>query len=182
MQNMQSAQNMQNVQNSQPITNMQVTPPMQSMQVPPMMNLQHKSWMHPVSFWSVTTEGDSEGHSVKDLGTFYGHYVDIALALADKACYALHFERINEEDLKLPIMQTRDNVLIAFRDSSGIKSDCMATSIRSAISDSGASVYAGMWEGYVSIQRAETEEMKKTKALNKLRNTLSPEEMALLGL
>lgn len=35
----------------------------------------------PVGLWKVTTEGDCEGKSTKDLGTYEGHIVDIARKL-----------------------------------------------------------------------------------------------------
>lgn len=45
----------------------------------------------PIGEWHVTTEGDEEGRSTKDLGTHYGHVVDIALRLAGHAFYSLRF-------------------------------------------------------------------------------------------
>ena len=48
----------------------------------------------PVGYWKVTTEGDVEGHSTTQLGTHYGHIVEIALSL--KGCYSLRFEKAKE--------------------------------------------------------------------------------------
>lgn len=45
----------------------------------------------PFGWWRVTTEGDCEGRSTTQLGTFYGHVVEIGLSLADKSYYALTF-------------------------------------------------------------------------------------------
>lgn len=44
-----------------------------------------------VGCWRVTTEGDVEGKSTKDLGLHVGHVVDIAANLAPLAEYALDF-------------------------------------------------------------------------------------------
>lgn len=41
--------------------------------------------------WSVRTEGDVEGRTMKHLGTFTGHIDEIALHLADKCYYTLVF-------------------------------------------------------------------------------------------
>lgn len=41
--------------------------------------------------WEVTTEGDVEGRTTTNLGTFTGHIDDIALHLADKCYYCLKF-------------------------------------------------------------------------------------------
>lgn len=45
----------------------------------------------PYNTWQVTTEGDCEGRSVRNLGTHTGFIDDIAFALADKAYYGLRF-------------------------------------------------------------------------------------------
>jgi len=49
-------------------------------------------WNHsPVGWWKVTTEGDQEGKSIKNLGWHYGHVVEIALSLDVAPCYAYCF-------------------------------------------------------------------------------------------
>lgn len=48
--------------------------------------------------WTVTTEGDCEGKSTRNLGTHTGYIDEIALALADKCYYSLHFERAKQLD------------------------------------------------------------------------------------
>ena len=45
--------------------------------------------------WTVTTEGDCEGRSVRKLGIYKGHLTDIAAFLSDKVYYALQFEPID---------------------------------------------------------------------------------------
>ena len=42
--------------------------------------------------WQVTTEGDCEGRSIKNLGQHTGYIDEIALHLADKCYYSLTFE------------------------------------------------------------------------------------------
>lgn len=46
--------------------------------------------------WEVTTEGDCEGKSVRNLGTFIGYIDEIALHLADKCFYSLCFHKVPE--------------------------------------------------------------------------------------
>lgn len=48
----------------------------------------------PVQVWRVTTEGDCEGRTTRDLGEFYGHIAEIAFSLADKVYYSLHFSPV----------------------------------------------------------------------------------------
>lgn len=49
--------------------------------------------------WHVTTEGDVEGRSTRDLGTHEGHIDDIAFALADQCYYSLRFDFVKPSEL-----------------------------------------------------------------------------------
>ena len=57
----------------------------------------------PIGWWRVTTEGDCEGHSQKDLGNFFGHAAEIAFHLADKSFYSLQFSPIESIKFNQPI-------------------------------------------------------------------------------
>ncbi len=50
------------------------------------------NYTSPIGNWEVTTEGDCEGRSIKNLGIFYGHIVEIAFYLADRCYYTLQFK------------------------------------------------------------------------------------------
>lgn len=52
---------------------------------------------NPFGIWHVTTEGDCEGRSPRDLGFHEGYIDEIALALADKCFYSLYFVAINTQ-------------------------------------------------------------------------------------
>lgn len=45
--------------------------------------------------WSVTTEGDEEGRSIRQLGNYTGYVDEIALHLANKCYYTLEFHPID---------------------------------------------------------------------------------------
>lgn len=45
--------------------------------------------------WTVTTEGDCEGRSTRQLGTHTGYIDDIAFALANQAYYGLRFSWVD---------------------------------------------------------------------------------------
>lgn len=47
----------------------------------------------PVGWWKVTTEGDCEGRTTDQLGTHYGHVVEIAMSLPSGGGYSLLFEK-----------------------------------------------------------------------------------------
>jgi hypothetical protein len=55
-----------------------------------------QEWADPVGWWKVTTEGDVEGRSTDQLGTHYGHVVEIAMSLPRGGCYSLRFEKAKE--------------------------------------------------------------------------------------
>jgi hypothetical protein len=50
----------------------------------------------PVGWWKVTTEGDCEGKTTKQLGTHYGHVAEIAFSIAEGRGYSLCFEKGKE--------------------------------------------------------------------------------------
>lgn len=66
-----------------------------------------KKFGGPVQTWRVTTEGDVEGRSIQELGTFTGHVVDIAMALKSRAYYTLTFSRVEAIDV---IAESKKNV------------------------------------------------------------------------
>jgi hypothetical protein len=50
-------------------------------------------------FWHVTTEGDCEGRTTRDLGTHEGFFDEVAFALGDKAYYGLRLDKVNPNTL-----------------------------------------------------------------------------------
>lgn len=55
----------------------------------------------PIGWWKVTTEGDCEGRSTRDLGLYYGHIAEIALSIKDSPMYEYDFSPL-EEDIPPP--------------------------------------------------------------------------------
>lgn len=68
----------------------------------------------PIGWWSVQTEGDCEGRSIRILGDWYGHVAEIAFHLADKACYSIHFEpiRIGQSGTRVTLRASSDKIWI----------------------------------------------------------------------
>lgn len=65
-------------------------------------------------YWKVTTEGDVEGRSTQDLGTFRGHIDEIAFHLANKCFYSLRFTLIKENELIPEFLPNGKEVNISF--------------------------------------------------------------------
>ncbi|MFA5999987.1 MAG: hypothetical protein WC783_03360 [Candidatus Paceibacterota bacterium] len=53
-------------------------------------------YTNPYGIWRVTTEGDCEGKSTRDLGTYEGRLDEIAYGLRDKQYYKLRFEKLKD--------------------------------------------------------------------------------------
>jgi hypothetical protein len=54
--------------------------------------ISHYNYNTPYGVWKVTTEGDCEGRSTKQLGIHEGYIDEIAQFLSAEAHYSLHFE------------------------------------------------------------------------------------------
>lgn len=64
----------------------------------------------PLGVWRVTTEGDCEGRSVRQLGTYEGHVLDIAKQLAGQAYYQLDFRRVEPKKVDTGPAKTHGEV------------------------------------------------------------------------
>ena len=75
---------------------------------------------NPIGWWQVTTEGDCEGRSTKQLGDFYGHVAEIAFHLANKCGYTLQFHPLTRETgTRATLQATSDHVWISLDIASG---------------------------------------------------------------
>lgn len=63
--------------------------------------------------WKVTTEGDCEGKTTIQLGTFTGHIDDLARKLTHGPGYSFHFEAIEPKEKEDPLAANRDRVSIS---------------------------------------------------------------------
>jgi len=122
--------------------------------------------------WRVTTEGDCEGRSIKNLGTFNGNIVDIAKRLSSLSYYVLDFCEI--EHTKLPSVKT-------IRNSVDIRVHKLGQmNLLNELSLYGCDVEKSKYykSVHLNIKVDEVKRLKKKIALDKL----SEEEKELLGL
>ena len=132
--------------------------------------------------FKVTTEGDCEGRSVRDLGTYEGYIDEIAFALADKCYYSLEFHKINPEKLKLDMTPKRKSVDIHLDIDSGtwdLEGKDRIKYFKDLFKDrdieiSNSNSYAGV---KISTNK-KTKEEKRQEILNRL----TDEEKEILGL
>ncbi len=96
--------------------------------------------MELIRVWKVTTEGDCEGKSVKQLGIYLGEVHEIAFHLASKAYYALHFEEIPSHRAEV-LPPTKDRVCISF--GYGIKPQPSLVDLKHSLEGTGVKVSKG---------------------------------------
>lgn len=127
--------------------------------------------------FEVTTEGDCEGRTIINLGTYTGYIDDIAFALADKCFYSLRFTLVQPLDMTPKC----DKVNISLNIDSGIwnmKPGERIAYFRELLKDRDVEVVSSEFGGCVITTCKETVKEKKEKALSKL----TYEERNLLGL
>ena len=130
--------------------------------------------------WEVTTEGDCEGRSIKDLGIYEGYIDEIALALADRVGYCLRFRPVDTHALDMT--PKRKEIQISFDVDSNtwdMDSDGIVAAFEEVLKDRPVYVREGRYFSSVTLTtEKETEEEKRQKILEKL----SPEERRILGI
>lgn len=136
-------------------------------------------------YWKVTTEGDCEGRSVRQLGTFRGHVDEIAFHLADKCYYSLRFTAIEEDELIPEFLPKSDEINISFDIDTGtwdMKPDKRVEYFREILKDRpDVEVEDGQY--YASVKLISGK--KKTKneiIIEKALAKLTEEEKKVLGL
>ena len=130
--------------------------------------------------FKVTTEGDCEGKSVRDLGVHTGYIDEIAFALADKCFYTLCFALV--EPTTLDLTPKKDTVKISLDIDSGAWDFNVADAMeyfKDFFANRDVEVIGAHGYGSCTIStHKETIEEKKEKILQKL----SDEEKQILGL
>ena len=130
--------------------------------------------------YKVTTEGDCEGKTVRDLGIYTGYIDEIAFALADKCYYNLCFHKTEPEVLDMT--PKKDTIEISLDIDSGtwdLKNEEALKYFKDFFADRDVQVVSTHGYGSCTITtHKETIEEKREKILNKL----SDEEKKILGL
>lgn len=150
-----------------------------------MNTVKNKKYTKAQAFWKVTTEGDCEGRSVRDLGMHFGYIDDIAFALADKCYYSLCFKEIEPFDFSVPTGNKVNVTLDIDSKTWDMKMPERKAFMENLLGDRDTAVLDG--EAYASVtlvmgktelqRKAREQEMLKQQALAKL----SKEERAVLG-
>lgn len=138
-----------------------------------------KDYKNPYGIWKVTTEGDCEGRSIRNLGVYQGYVDEIAFALADKCSYSLRFEKICTDVPKPTKAIEKVNISFAIESETwDMDSGERVQFVRSMLQGRGTHVFESNFATSVTLENTNIEKTKREVALAKL----TPEEKALLGL
>lgn len=132
-------------------------------------------------YWQVSTEGDEEGKSIRNLGVFLGNIDEIAFALADKVMWSLDFKQINPDDIPAPKnYKTRIDIYLDLKDVSCGDSNARFNIMREMLKDTNISVMNGPGYGKVSLIRPEDPDRIREAKIETALNKLTDEEKELL--
>lgn len=132
-------------------------------------------------YWQVSTEGDEEGKSIRNLGVFLGNIDEIAFALADKVMYTLNFEAVAPDHIPVPKEHAlRINVFLCLENVSYGDSNTRANIMREMLKDTNISVKNGPGYGNVTLIRPEDPDRIKETKIKTVLNKLTDEEKELL--
>jgi hypothetical protein len=135
----------------------------------------------PYGTWNVTTEGDVEGRSTINLGTYTGFVDEIALHLADECYYSLRFEKVETFKEFKPKM---DQVSVSFDINSGswdMKPKERAEAARELLKNRPVTIKDGQYYASFVISGVMTDEDKLRVKRDKILSKLSVEEREILG-
>lgn len=139
-----------------------------------------KDYTNSYGTWKVTTEGDCEGKSTKNLGVYVGYLDDIAFALADQCFYSLRFTKVCT-DIPIP-KSAKEKVNVSLDIESNTwnmdEKERVEYFRRLLCGRDNVTITDGQFYASVTLHRKDLEKTKKEIALAKL----TDEEKYLLGL
>ena len=133
---------------------------------------------NPKGTWNVTTEGDVEGRSTRNLGTHTGYVDEIALYLADQCYYSLQFTRVE------PVLEykpTKDKVNVTFDIGSGtwdLKGDERVRKMKEVFRD--RPVFISDGSSFASFTISTSQFDATAQLAHQAAGKLTPEELAAL--
>jgi len=125
--------------------------------------------------WVVTTEGDVEGRTTTQLGTYTGNVHDVAFHLANKCHYALSFTLV-DENVNTNLYPTAKKVPVRIYDHNGVQ--FLDSQVRDTFKNTHVRVEPCNFYKALTLVLDNYEEQKREEALAKL----SDEDKKVLGL
>lgn len=143
-----------------------------------------KPYTNVYGLWNVTTEGDCEGRSTKNLGDFEGNIDEIALHLADKCYYSLRFTLISPPEFTT-YKPTGDSVNVSLDIKSNTwnyTNDEMVREMSEIFKHRPVTIQPCTYYAAFTISIPESVKHAEKKKIKTAMSKLSAEEIELLGL
>lgn len=138
-------------------------------------------YTNPYGTWAVTTEGDCEGRSITNLGTFTGYVDEIALYLANKSYYSLRFKAVKNVN-EFPPSATKVNVSFDIDSNTwNLGKYALNKKMSELFNDRPVTINNSNYYASFEISTTDSDAEKKIKRAEAL-NKLSDEEKEILGL
>lgn len=138
-----------------------------------------ENYKNPYGTWKVTTEGDCEGRTVTDLGTYTGFIDEIAFALGRKCYYVLNFKAVSLSTPKLTPLTSKVNIQLDVGSGTWDIGDTKRVAFaKELFKGRDVKVTPCNYYATFTIEAGNAEQTKRANALSKL----TPEERSLLGL
>lgn len=138
-----------------------------------------------LALWHVTTEGDCEGRTTRDLGVHFGQLDDIAFALSGSSCYKLQFDLVDPKDWARNSPKTEVFVGLGIESKTwDLRGEALADYFRRMLDGRDVAVQIGNYHASVKLVRdadPECQEMARRDALRAAALAkLTPEELEAL--
>lgn len=141
----------------------------------------------PHGIWHVTTEGDCEGRTTRDLGVHEGYIDDVAFALAGSAFYKLEFNPVDVKKLlRRPGLGTEVSVSLPIDSKTwDLKTSERVEFFRRLLAGRDVAVSESNYYASVKLTRGRDPQRQEQARRDALRNAalskLSADEIAALG-
>jgi hypothetical protein len=132
--------------------------------------------------WQVQTEGDCEGRTVKNLGTFTGHVDEIALHLADQAMYGLRFKAVENIKVFKPSLPSVNVSFCIESNDWGLSSGERVEKMKSLFTERNVDIKESNYYASFAIHVKNSDEIQREITRTKALEKLSDEEKMVLGL
>ena len=130
-----------------------------------------------IGYWEVTTEGDCEGRTTRNLGTYYGWLDEIAFKLASQSYYSLRFSKVDQK-IYLDNSPSGNTVIISVGPEFGISISDKIEEIGKLIVAAGRSVYVSNASYGIQLSVNKPVDIEKKEIMDKL----TDREIGILGL
>lgn len=144
--------------------------------------MKNLDYQHTYGTWQVSTEGDCEGRTYSNLGTFTGHIDEIALYLGNKAMYGLRFKAVENIRVFNPTVSSVNVSLDIDSGDWNLSSTERVGKMKKLFSERPVEILESNYYASFQISLPNRKEFEQKELKRKALEKLTPEEKIALGL